>query len=106
MADDVLTAAGGASRRVRSEAEWQALTANFERWDGSQPSFCRARGVSVKTFQCRRRDRGRMDRFPVTRISGNVCHCVNLCGPVVFGRCWTGGHCLTDSRRAAQAGLR
>ena len=55
MVDDVLTAAGGASRRVRSEAEWQALMTGFERWDGSQASYCEVRGVSVKTFQCQRR---------------------------------------------------
>lgn len=48
----------GARRRVRSEAEWQALLAEFERWDGTQVGFCEARGVSVKSFQCWRRKRG------------------------------------------------
>ena len=49
---------GPVQRRVRSEAEWQALMAEFERWDGTQVSFCESRGVSVKSFQCWRRKRG------------------------------------------------
>lgn len=32
-------------RRVRSEAGWLALVADFESWDGSQVSFCESRGV-------------------------------------------------------------
>ena len=59
MANDVsATVVDGFGRRVRSEAEWQALMADFEGWDGSQVSFCEARGVPVKTFQCWRRKRG------------------------------------------------
>ena len=45
-------------RRVRSEAEWLALMAEFESWDGSQVGFCESRGVSVKSFQGWRRRRG------------------------------------------------
>ena len=60
MADDVLAAAddGGATRTLRGEAEWRSLMADFERWEGSQVSFCAARGVSRKTFQGWRRRLG------------------------------------------------
>ena len=59
MADDVLAAVDGpATRTLRGEAEWRALMADFERWDGSQVSFCAARGVSRKTFQGWRRRLG------------------------------------------------
>ena len=57
MADDVSAAAvdGHTTRTFRGESEWRALMADFERWDGSQVSFCDARGVSRKTFQGWRR---------------------------------------------------
>ena len=59
MTDDMsATVPGGSVRRVRSEAEWEALLAEFERWDGTQVSFCESRGVSVKSFQGWRRKRG------------------------------------------------
>ncbi len=51
-------AADGPARRVRSEAEWQRLMAEFGRWDGSQASFRESRGVPVKTFLSWRRRRG------------------------------------------------
>ena len=52
MSDEVSTVAvDGAGREFRSEAEWRALMADFERWNGSQASFCDARGVLRKTFQ-------------------------------------------------------
>ena len=56
MSDDVSTVTvDGAGREFRGEAEWRALMADFERWDGSQTSLCEARGVSRKTFQGWRR---------------------------------------------------
>ena len=56
MADDVLAeTVDGAGREYLGEAEWRGLMADFERWDGSQASFCEARGVSRKTFQGWRR---------------------------------------------------
>ena len=59
MSDDVSTVTvDGAGREFRDEAEWRALMADFERWDGSQVSFCDARGVSRKTFQGWRRRLG------------------------------------------------
>ena len=60
MADDASAAAvdGDTTRTFRSEAEWRALMADFEGWDGSQESFCEARGVSRKTFQGWRRRLG------------------------------------------------
>ena len=36
---------------VRGEAEWRALMADYENWDGTQVAFCRARGIWRKTFQ-------------------------------------------------------
>ena len=66
------TVPGGSVRRVRSEDEWQTLMAEFERWDGSQASFCEAKGVSVKTFQCRRRRRGLTGGAAVGRPGGFV----------------------------------
>ena len=73
MESDVsAAAAGGSARRVRSEAEWQALMADFERRDGSQAGFRQARGVSVKTFQCRRRRRGLTAGAPAARTGGFV----------------------------------
>lgn len=35
---------------IRSEAERQALMAEFERWDGTQVSFCDAKGVAPRTL--------------------------------------------------------
>jgi len=59
MSDDVsVAAADGAGKEFRGEAEWRALMAEFEHWDGTQVSFCRARGVSRKTFQGWRRRLG------------------------------------------------
>ena len=56
MSNDVLAApVAGSAGEFRSEAEWRALMADFERWEGSQVSFCEARGVSRKTFQVWRR---------------------------------------------------
>ena len=43
---------------VRGEAEWRALMADYEHWDGTQVTFCRARGISRKTFQAWRRRLG------------------------------------------------
>ena len=52
MSNDVLAApVAGSAGEFRSESEWRALMADFERWDGSQASFCDARGMSRKTFQ-------------------------------------------------------
>ena len=50
---DVLT-----TRTFRGEAEWRALMAGFDLWDGSAVSFCEARGVPRKTFQDWRRRLG------------------------------------------------
>lgn len=53
MNDDMsaTTAPDEPVRTVRSEAERQALMAEFEHWDGTQVSFCEAKGVSTKTFR-------------------------------------------------------
>ena len=66
------TVPGGSVRRVRSEAEWLALMADFERWDGSQVSFCESRGVSVKSFQGWRRKRGLAGRASAGKPGGFV----------------------------------
>ena len=59
MTTDVsATAVDGSTRKARSEAEWRSLMAEFERWDGTQASFCAARGVSRKSFQSWRRRNG------------------------------------------------
>ena len=57
MTDDFFASPvdGAPTKEFRGEAEWRALMADFERWDGSQASFCEARGVSRKTFQGWRR---------------------------------------------------
>ena len=56
MAQDVLSAdVDGPSRESRSEANWRALMAEFERWNGTQTCFCNARGVALKRFQSWRR---------------------------------------------------
>ena len=59
-------------RRVRSEAEWLALMADFESWDGSQVSFCESRGVSVKSFQSWRRKHGLAGRASAGKPGGFV----------------------------------
>ena len=56
--DASAAAAGGSVRELRSESHWRALMADFERWDGTQASFCEARGVSRKTLQGWRRRLG------------------------------------------------
>ena len=60
MTKDILpaTAVADPKREFRGEAEWRDLTAEFERWNGTQVSFRRARGVSVKTFRGWRRRLG------------------------------------------------
>ena len=59
MATDVpATADDGLTREFLGEAEWRVLMADYERWDGTQASFCEARGVSLKTFQGWRRKLG------------------------------------------------
>ena len=50
-------AVDGPGRKLRSEAEWRVLMAEFERWNGTQSSFCKARGESRKSFQSWRRRR-------------------------------------------------
>ena len=73
MTDDALaTGAASPVRKNRSEAEWQALMEDFERWDGSQVAFCEARGVSVKSFQSWRRKRGLAGRAATGRPGGFV----------------------------------
>ncbi len=68
MTNDALaTGAARPVRKNRSEAEWQALMEDFERWDGSQVSFCESRGVSVKSFQSWRRKRGLAGRATAGR---------------------------------------
>ena len=51
-------AVDGCARKFRGEAKWRALMADFEGWEGSQISFCKSRGVSLKTFQGWRRRLG------------------------------------------------
>ena len=59
MAQDVpATAVDGSTRRPLGKAEWRVVMADFERWNGSQASFCEARGVSLTTFQSWRRRLG------------------------------------------------
>ena len=59
MTNDVSAAAvDDSTREFRNEAEWRALMADFDRWEGSQVSFCKARGVPLKTFQGWRRKFG------------------------------------------------
>ena len=52
MPQDLSTPTVIESTRVyRTEAKWRALMAEFGRRDGSQASFCEARGVSLTSFQ-------------------------------------------------------
>ena len=63
MRDDISAGAVSVPARMyRSEAEWRRLMSDFEVWDGSQASFCEARGVSLKTFQNWRRRLGLITR--------------------------------------------
>ena len=52
MREDAPTTPVGGRRQsvVRSEAERQALMAEYERWDGTQIGFCEARGVAPRTL--------------------------------------------------------
>ena len=59
MEQDLLaTAVVGSNREFRNEAELRSLMAEIERLGGTQTSFCKARGVSLKTFQGWRRRLG------------------------------------------------
>ena len=40
MRDVSATAVEGSTRKARSKAEWRTLMAEFERWGGTQVSFC------------------------------------------------------------------
>ena len=52
MADHTPTmTVDGFNPKLWSEADRLALVAEFERWDGTQVSFCDAKGVSTKTFR-------------------------------------------------------
>ena len=55
MKDALETADARPAPVVRGEAEWRALMAEYGNWDGTQVAFCRARGISRKTFQAWRR---------------------------------------------------
>ena len=46
--------------------------AEYERWDGTQASFCAARGVSLKTFQSWRRRNGFTAGAAAGKTSGFV----------------------------------
>ena len=73
MATDApATAVGGSTRDFLGEAEWRALMADYERWDGTQASFCKARGVSLKTFQGWRRKFGLTARAAAGKPGGFV----------------------------------
>ena len=51
MTHDAPTTTVGPRRPVfRSEAERQALMAEYERWEGTQISFCEAKGVAPRTL--------------------------------------------------------
>jgi len=53
MTPDAPTLTVGRRRRHvvrRSEAERQALMAEYQRWDGTQVSFCEAKGVAPRTL--------------------------------------------------------
>ena len=73
MANDVLeTVVDGRRHEIRGAAWWRALMADFESWDGSQFSFCKARGVSLKTFQGWRRKLGLTARSGAGKPGGFV----------------------------------
>ena len=73
MTDDISAATGALpARTYRSEAEWRRLMSDFEGWEGTQSSFCEARGVSLKTFQNWRRRLGLIPRSRVGRSDGFV----------------------------------
>lgn len=73
MSDDVsATPVDGSASMPGDEGEWRALMADFERWDGSQVSFCKARGVPRKTFQNWRRRFGLTAARPRGKRGGFV----------------------------------
>ncbi len=60
MLNDLATGTGSPEGSLEDgvrggEAEWRAVMADFESWDGTQVSFCKARGISRKSFQAWRR---------------------------------------------------
>lgn len=73
MTQDVsATADDGSSRAVRSEAEWRTLMTEYERRNGTQVSFRKARGVPQKTFQGWRRKRGLTAGAAAGKLGGFV----------------------------------
>ena len=73
MTEDISAATGAVPARIhRSEAEWRRLMSDFESWDGTQVSFCEARGVSLTSFQNWRRRLGLVGRRGVGRPDGFV----------------------------------
>ena len=63
MLNDLATGTGSPEGSLEDgvrggEAEWRAVMADFESWDGTQVSFCKARGISRKSFQAWRRRLG------------------------------------------------
>ena len=69
------------TRIYRTEAEWRALMAEFARWEGSQASFCEARGVSLTSFQNWRRKLGLVTRRGAGTPHGSV-EVAPSCDPV------------------------
>ena len=81
MTKDALAAAdAGPVPVMRDEAEWRALMADYERWDGTQVTFCRARGISRKTFQAWRRRLG-LTRPPASAGSGGFVEIARASAP-------------------------
>ncbi len=73
MSDDVLaTPVDGSAHERGDEAKWRALMVDFERWEGSQVSFCEARGVPRKSFQNWRRRFGLTAARPRRKRGGFV----------------------------------
>ena len=73
MADNISGATGAVpARTYRGEAAWRRLMSDFEVWNGSQASFCEARGVSLKSFQNWRRRLGLITRRSVAAPAGFV----------------------------------
>ena len=73
MTEDISGTTGAVPARIhRGEAEWRRLMSDFEVWDGSQVSFCEARGLSLKTFQNWRRRLGLITRRGVGGPDGFV----------------------------------
>ncbi len=69
--DETVPPVDGSGREL-GEAEWRALMSDFERWEGSQVSFCAARGISRKTFQGWRRRLGLTARSTAGKRGGFV----------------------------------